>query len=177
MAILRDDLGLLGQKDPAEDLQNIAGEIQTALSIRTVSLGFDELKEMEPGRVGLERAGSMRCFYALRFGQERDEEQEGKNRPDQVRRAFNSPFRPFVLATTSIGQEGLDFHQYAMIHHWNLPANPADPGSGRGGCIATRGTPSAEILPKSMGLRRWLTVLEPSRILEYFFQMAVGVGR
>ena len=23
--------------------------------------------------------------------------------------AFNSPMRPFVLATTSIGQEGLDF--------------------------------------------------------------------
>ena len=30
-------------------------------------------------------------------------------RSGSVRDAFNSPFRPFVLATTSVGQEGLDF--------------------------------------------------------------------
>src|SRR5690606_1479283 len=34
---------------------------------------------------------------------------------------------PFVLATTSIGQEGLDFHQYCRkVVHWNLPNNPID---------------------------------------------------
>jgi hypothetical protein len=44
-----------------------------------------------------------------------------------VRTAFNSPFWPFVLATTSVGQEGLDFHQYChAVVHWNLPANPVD---------------------------------------------------
>src|SRR3954449_6642208 len=43
------------------------------------------------------------------------------------REAFNSPFRPFVLATTSIGQEGLDFHPYCYrVYHWNLPGNPVD---------------------------------------------------
>lgn len=48
-------------------------------------------------------------------------------RTENIRTAFNSPFRPFVLATTSIGQEGLDFHQYCRkIMHWNLPANPID---------------------------------------------------
>jgi hypothetical protein len=32
-----------------------------------------------------------------------------------------------VLASTSIGQEGLDFHPYcARIVHWNLPRNPVD---------------------------------------------------
>jgi hypothetical protein len=31
------------------------------------------------------------------------------------------------LATTSIGQEGLDFHFYCRrIFHWNLPSNPID---------------------------------------------------
>jgi len=41
--------------------------------------------------------------------------------------AFNSPFRPFVLATTSIGQEGLDMHRYCHdVYHWNLPTNPVD---------------------------------------------------
>jgi hypothetical protein len=38
-----------------------------------------------------------------------------------------SPFRPFVLATTSIGQEGLDFHPYChAVYHWNLPNSPVD---------------------------------------------------
>ena len=46
---------------------------------------------------------------------------------DSIRNAFNSPFKPFVLATTSIGQEGLDFHQYCRkIVHWNMPSNPID---------------------------------------------------
>jgi hypothetical protein len=32
-----------------------------------------------------------------------------------------------VLATTSIGQEGLDFHVWSRhIVHWDLPANPVD---------------------------------------------------
>ena len=48
-------------------------------------------------------------------------------RVNHVRNAFNSPFRPFVLATTSVGQEGLDFHLYSRkVVHWNLPSNPID---------------------------------------------------
>ena len=44
-----------------------------------------------------------------------------------LREAFNSPFRPFVLVSTSIGQEGLDFHKYCRkVCHWNLPSNPID---------------------------------------------------
>ena len=36
-------------------------------------------------------------------------------------------FRPFVLASTSVGQEGLDFHTYChRLVHWNLPSNPVD---------------------------------------------------
>jgi hypothetical protein len=63
----------------------------------------------------------------LRFGDQRGEEEKAGVRKELVRKAFNSPFHPFVLATTSIGQEGLDFHQYChRIFHWNLPANPVD---------------------------------------------------
>ena len=48
-------------------------------------------------------------------------------RTTNIRNAFNSPFRPFILSSTSIGQEGLDFHWYARkIVHWNLPSNPVD---------------------------------------------------
>lgn len=60
---------------------------------------------------------------AMAFG---ESQKEGASR-DDLRIAFNSPFWPFVLATTSVGQEGLDFHLYCKdIYHWNLPANPVD---------------------------------------------------
>lgn len=39
--------------------------------------------------------------------------------------AFNSPFPPFVLTTTSTGQEGLDMHRYCRrLVHWNIPSSP-----------------------------------------------------
>ena len=48
-------------------------------------------------------------------------------RTDEVRIAFNSPFWPHILATTSVGQEGLDFHTWcSAIVHWDLPGNPVD---------------------------------------------------
>ena len=50
-----------------------------------------------------------------------------RTRKERVRAAFNSPFWPFVLVSTSVGQEGLDFHHYChAITHWNLPSNPVD---------------------------------------------------
>ena len=68
----------------------------------------------------------MRTHFAVCFNKGKDD-QSGVNRKDSVRNAFNSPFKPFVLATTSIGQEGLDFHKYCRkIVHWNLPSNAID---------------------------------------------------
>jgi len=52
---------------------------------------------------------------------------EGKIRTDELRRAFNSPFFPHVLATTSLGQEGLDFHVWCrQLLHWDLCSSPLD---------------------------------------------------
>jgi hypothetical protein len=63
--------------------------------------------------------------FALRYGGRR-QDQESARQP-QIRNAFNSPFWPFVLATTSVGQEGIDFHWWShAVLHWNLPANPVD---------------------------------------------------
>jgi hypothetical protein len=46
---------------------------------------------------------------------------------DVLRRAFNSPFWPHTLVTTSVGQEGLDFHVWCdQLLHWDLPNNPID---------------------------------------------------
>jgi hypothetical protein len=54
-------------------------------------------------------------------------DEEPPPRAEGLRRAFNTPFWPHVLATTSIGQEGLDFHSWCRrIVHWDLPSNPVD---------------------------------------------------
>lgn len=70
----------------------------------------------------------VRTIFALRFGQTEIEAEDGRPvSQDVVRGAFNSPFRPFVLASTSVGQEGLDFHPWCRrIVHWDLPGNPVD---------------------------------------------------
>lgn len=50
-----------------------------------------------------------------------------KLRSDTLRKGFNSPFWPHVLATTSVGQEGLDFHVWCdRVIHWDLPRDPVD---------------------------------------------------
>ena len=43
-----------------------------------------------------------------------------------VREAFNSPFWPFVLATTPVGQEGLDFQQ--LLPRRGSRDSPLEPG-------------------------------------------------
>ncbi|MCZ7681355.1 MAG: helicase-related protein [Sandaracinaceae bacterium] len=69
----------------------------------------------------------LRTSYALRYGRVTNDEGAAVAREGAVRAAFNSPYRPFVLTSTSIGQEGLDFHPWChAIVHWNLPGNPVD---------------------------------------------------
>nr|BFE56491.1 helicase [Dactylosporangium thailandense] len=64
--------------------------------------------------------------FALRYGCRGDEDKTAHRMTD-VRHAFNSPFWPFVVTTTSAGQEGIDFHTYcSAVVHWNVPANPVD---------------------------------------------------
>lgn len=64
--------------------------------------------------------------YAVRFTEKADSE-VGAKRTVLMQDSFKSPFRPFILATTSVGQEGLDFHSYcSRVVHWNLPRNPVD---------------------------------------------------
>lgn len=73
------------------------------------------------------RFNYMRAHFAVGFINNRSDNNELVNRKENIQDAFNSPMRPFVLASTSIGQEGLDFHNYCRkIMHWNLPGNPID---------------------------------------------------
>lgn len=68
----------------------------------------------------------IRTFYAVPFGKSKNSvDEKSESRSNNIRTAFQSPFYPFVLASTSVGQEGLDFHWYCRkILHWNLPSNP-----------------------------------------------------
>jgi len=96
--------------------------LQETINITVTNINIDSLPSFLRGR-----PHKMRCHYAVDFGNQKLETEQGQERATSIRENFNSPFRPFVLATTSIGQEGLDFHQYCRkIVHWNLPGNPID---------------------------------------------------
>lgn len=44
--------------------------------------------------------------------------------PREMQIVFNTPFRPFVAISTSVGAEGLDFHFYCnRLIHYTLPPN------------------------------------------------------
>jgi hypothetical protein len=123
---LRDHLGVRGR--PLRAAMQIGAAVADAASMSAVRLGYDYVKTSGDGSVTLGQ-DFIRCRFALRYGNsaDRTEDDKQETRADQVRGAFNSPFRPFVLASTSVGQEGLDFHLYChRIVHWNLPSNPVD---------------------------------------------------
>jgi hypothetical protein len=122
--VLRESLGLQEHLQQ-EQVAAIAECIQSVLSLRTAQIRIDEIKNGGEGFVVDDF--NTRCRFALRFGDIRDDNNQALVRADSVRDAFNSPFRPFVLASTSIGQEGLDFHTWChAVVHWNLPSNPVD---------------------------------------------------
>lgn len=124
--VLHESLGLF-DKDSKKVATEVAEAMRGTLSIRAVSLAVDELRVADDGRDVALDSRRLRARFALRFGDEKAEDRDEDTRADQVRNAFNSPFWPFVLATTSVGQEGLDFHHYChAVVHWNLPSNPVD---------------------------------------------------
>ena len=98
------------------------------LRIHTASYDVDTFEKFQNRIQGEKGRNLMRAHYAVGFvNNEGADNQKDANRKDSIRGAFNSPLKPFVLATTSIGQEGLDFHNYCRrIMHWNLPGNPID---------------------------------------------------
>jgi len=101
-----------------ESLLEIARAIHMALTLRPSP--YSAFDPLHPSR-----RIPFSSRFALRYGTTRQSD-EGARLPE-IRTAFNSPFWPWVLATTSVGQEGIDFHWWCSeIVHWNLPANPVD---------------------------------------------------
>jgi len=99
------------------DKQDIAGTINDAF------VGVSTIECMTYGKDFKKR---LRTHYSMAYTNKKVDE-KNVSHAINVRLAFNSPFHPFVLTTTSIGQEGLDFHWYCRkIVHWNIPSNPQD---------------------------------------------------
>lgn len=109
--------------------KGLAKDLQSTLGLRPGSFSFH-------GIGGKPHKIPVRCHVAVPFGDAEAEPvvkveggmaQATPARPDEVRRSFNTPFWPHVLATTSVGQEGLDFHPWCShIVHWDLSSNPLD---------------------------------------------------
>lgn len=112
-----------------EGAAGLAKDLKASLGLRAGSFSFHGIGG-QPHKI------PVRCHVAVPFG---DAEagpvvgvgggvaQATPARPDEVRRSFNTPFWPHVLATTSVGQEGLDFHPWCShVVHWDLSSNPLD---------------------------------------------------
>ncbi len=121
--VLRGWRHVIGDSD--ETAKRIAADIAAVLSVRTVDYRTDIPRAVN-GSLEFEHL-SLRARYAVRFGDRQYSDDQSLKRKDLIGLAFNSPFWPFVMTTTSVGQEGLDFHQYChAVVHWNLPSNPVD---------------------------------------------------
>lgn len=102
-------------------------DLAKALAVNVGNFGFRGTKKSDRVRI--------RCHVAVPFGGTESEKQRqgvlseeaAPARSEEIREAFNTPFWPFVLATTSVGQEGLDFHSWCdSLGHWDLCSNPVD---------------------------------------------------
>lgn len=122
-AMLDEYFYLLYDGSSAKDkLRFIANQVKDVLSTKSASLTIETKNSI----LNDKKKKAIRTHFAMSFGTQKINI-AGSNRLISIREAFNSPFRPFVLASTSIGQEGLDFHYYCRkITHWNLPSNAID---------------------------------------------------
>lgn len=111
-----------------DEFVHMIGETKNAESIVTrmkesfIPANYQQVNTIQT--FGTDSKYTMRKHFAVDFGSGKQTEKD-VNHATNLRSAFNSPFRPFVLASTSVGQEGLDFHWYCRkMIHWNLPSNP-----------------------------------------------------
>lgn len=102
-------------------------DLSRALSANVGTFGFKGLAKRDKIRI--------RCHAAVPFGgtesetlrHDQDDDNQTPARSEEIRSAFNTPFWPYVLTTTSVGQEGLDFHSWCdRLGHWDLCSSPVD---------------------------------------------------
>jgi hypothetical protein len=135
-----------GYLDPTGDdaVNDLACALHDTVSLRTVNYGVSRIT-VDERAVKVDTRTRLRVHFAVRLQDEKSDDGT-VTRTGEVRDAFNSPFWPFILATTSAGQEGLDFHPFChAIVHWNLPSNPVALNSARVGFTGSKVTLSARM--------------------------------
>lgn len=110
----------------AKKVEMAAASVHAALTLRRSAIDVRGLERRGRTANGTRDVVRLRARHGARFAEVK--EADGSvSRLDAVRAAFNSPFRPFVLASTAVGQEGLDFHPWChAVVHWNLPRSPVE---------------------------------------------------
>ncbi|WP_103763126.1 DEAD/DEAH box helicase [Roseovarius confluentis] len=119
-AVLDEQMCLLSRFGDAEGLE-IVDQLSAGLLDRPglVQFRHSGTNHRVPVQAVIPFAGGQRSRGGKKGGK--------RFRSDILRHAFNSPFWPHMLCTTSIGQEGLDFHLWcSRIVHWDLPSDPVD---------------------------------------------------
>jgi hypothetical protein len=113
--LIKDEKGL-------KELKKVFDEIAQAMRVKAGRINIEPKHDKNSKRKSIETR------ISVDFNGRGEASSEGSaKRKKNLRVAFNSPFYPFVLASTSIGQEGLDFHRYCQdIVHWDLPSTPED---------------------------------------------------
>jgi hypothetical protein len=113
---------------PADAIAAKVTEIAAAaITTKTSTVRPDYYRSTPEAIAPVAGGSALRTHFALRYGGARSGDGAQEVREDAVRDAFKSPFYPFILTSTSVGQEGLDFHPWChSVWHWNLPGNPVD---------------------------------------------------
>lgn len=130
-SLLDEFVYLIREQEGIYSPTKLASYISDILSVRTTQYKIDSPESLIDEAAGKKDPGKgknrIRTHFAVDFGGQKLQTAKSQDHQINIRQAFNSPFAPFVLATTSVGQEGLDFHLYCRrIFHWNLPANAID---------------------------------------------------
>jgi len=107
-----------------ERAEVLADRIAATASIRSAQNAVEDVR-LENGGIAL-TTRHLNSHVAARFGRVQSDDAAAA-REANIREGYTSPFWPFIMASTSVGQEGLDFHTYShAVVHWNLPGNPVD---------------------------------------------------
>ncbi len=109
--------------------EELIGDLGKAFAANVGTFAFHTGRPDERGKIRI------RCHAAVPFGGTESSAARKAAAPgalppprsEEIRAAFNTPFWPHVLATTSVGQEGLDFHSWCdRVGHWDLCGSPVD---------------------------------------------------
>jgi Helicase conserved C-terminal domain len=127
-AVLDEHLWLEKTLNPPAKKNELAKRLQATLSRVRGSAQFQKLPERLRCHAALPFTTTMAKSRKHKDGKKITmKDDELSSRPDDVRQSFNSPFWPHVITTTSVGQEGLDFHYWCRtVVHWDLCSSPVE---------------------------------------------------